>query len=146
MAIRQAPARNLATACFGTLWCAGLASVGTSLIGQGLWFVGVMPLGAALLGGAMFWRIVTAAVTTSAVGLRVRNIGRTRTVPWAAVDEIRLSRRGASWRRGLEVALRDGETIWVDVLSARDALPGMPAGRRLDAALDALVDRYRRSR
>ena len=142
--IRPPLARNLFTISFGGLWCSGLASVGTSFVRDGLWFIGLLPLSAAGLGALMFWRIASASVKTSERGLRVRNMRHTVLVPWSSVDDIRIARRGVSWRRGLELVLNDGQTVSVDVLSGNDAQPGLIAGKRLDAAQAQLRDRYRR--
>jgi hypothetical protein len=109
---------------------------------DGLWFIGLLPLSAAGLGALMFWRIVSASAKTSEGGLRVRNVLHTVQVPWSSVDDIRIARRGVSWRRGLE--LNDAQTVSVDVLSGNDAQPGLIAGKRLDAAQAQLRDRQQR--
>jgi hypothetical protein len=142
--IRPPLARNLFTISFGALWCSGLASVGTSFVRDGLWFIGLLPLSAAGLGALMFWRIASASVKTSERGLHVRNVLHTVQVPWSSVDDIRIARRGVSWRRGLELVLNDGQTVSVDVLSGNDAQPGLIAGKRLDAAQAQLRDRHQR--
>jgi hypothetical protein len=89
----------------------------------------------------MFWRIASTSVKTSQRGVRVRNVLHTFQVPWNSVDNIRIARRGVSWRRGLELVLSNGQTVSVDVLSGKDAQTGLIGGKRLDAALARLRDR-----
>ena len=143
--IRWPAGRILFVITFGALWCSGLASVGTSFVQDGLWFMGVLPLCASVLGALVFWRIASASVRTSEHGVRVRNVLHTFHLPWTSVDDVRIARRGASWWRGLELVLSDGQAVRVDVLSGRDAYPGLIAGQRLDAALAQLRTRVRRS-
>jgi hypothetical protein len=100
--IRPPLARNLFTISFGALWCSGLASVGMSFLRDGLWPMALLPVSAAGLGALMFWRIASTSVKTSQRGVRVRNVLHTFRVPWNSVDNIRIARRGVSWRRGLD--------------------------------------------